>query len=91
MWGVCWLAAICWVKKNRYLHNQLVGTGHKREAVGVIEGLRDVLAEGVAGATGRDAPAAAVVGVRPQQVTHGTLRRKTREDEEGSADVVRWT
>lgn len=75
------------MKKNRYLHNQLVGTGHKREAVGVVEGLRDVLAEGVAGATGRDAPAAAVIGVGPQQVTHGTLRRKTREDEGGSADV----
>lgn len=64
-----------------------MGTGHKREAVGVIEGLRDVLAEGVASASGRDAPAAAVVGIRPQQVTHGTLWRKTREDEEGSADV----
>lgn len=40
------------MKKNRYLHNQLVGTGHKREAVGVVESLRDVLAEGVAGASG---------------------------------------
>ena len=56
-----------------YLHDQLMGAGHQREAVGVVEGLRDVLSEGVAGAPGGDAPTAAVIRVRPQQVTHGTL------------------
>jgi len=61
-----------------HLHDQLVGAGHQREAVGVVERLRDVLAEGVAGPPGGDAPAAAVVGVGPQQVTHGTLKRRKR-------------
>ena len=40
------------------------------QTVGVVELLRYVLAEGVAGASGRDAPAASVVGVRPKQVAH---------------------
>lgn len=58
-----------------YLHDQLVGSGHQREAVGVVEGLRDVLAKRVAGPPGGDAPAAAVIRVRPQQVAHGALQR----------------
>lgn len=49
-----------------YLHDQLMGAGHQREAVGVVEGFRDVLTEGVAGASGGDAPPTAVVRVRPQ-------------------------
>lgn len=58
---------------DAYLHDQLMGAGHQREAVGVVEGFRDVLSEGVAGAAGGDAPPAAVVGVGPQQVTHRAL------------------
>lgn len=58
---------------DAYLHNQLVCTGHQCEAVGVVESLRDVLAKSVSGTSRGDAPAAAVVRVRPQQVTHGTL------------------
>lgn len=46
-----------------YLHNQLVGPGHQREAVGVVESLRDVLAECVAGAPRGDAPATTVIRV----------------------------
>lgn len=46
-----------------YLHDQLVGTGHQGEAVGVVESLRDVLAKSVAGASRGDAPAATVVRV----------------------------
>lgn len=41
----------------------------------MVERLADVLAERVAGAARRDAPAAAVVRVRPQQVAHRPLVR----------------
>lgn len=47
----------------RYLHDQLMGAGHQGEAVGVVEGFRDVLSEGVASTSGGDAPPAAIVGV----------------------------
>jgi hypothetical protein len=40
--------------------------------------LADVLAEGVPRAAGGDAPAAAVVGVAPQQVAHGAFVRHLR-------------
>lgn len=63
-----------------YLHDKLMGAGHKRQPVGMVEGFRDVLAEGVASATGRDAPSATVIRVRPQQVTHGTLRQGERRE-----------
>lgn len=55
-----------------------MSTGHQCEAVGVVESLRDVLTESVASSSGGDAPATAVVGIWPQQVTHGTLRRTRR-------------
>ena len=51
-----------------------MGSGDQCEAVGVVEGLGDVLSEGVSSTTRGDAPAAAVIRVRPQQVTHGTLK-----------------
>lgn len=57
------------------VHHQLVRAGHQAEAVAVVEHLRDVAAEGVAGASGGDAPAAPLVGVGPQQVAHGALVR----------------
>lgn len=66
-----------------YLHNQLVGTGHQCEAVGVVESLRNVLTECVAGSSRRDAPATAVIRVRPQQVTHGTLQETRRRKQIG--------
>lgn len=50
-----------------------MGSGNKGQAVVVVEGLGNILAKGVAGATGRDTPAAAIVGVGPQQVAHGAL------------------
>lgn len=64
------LARVC------YLHDQLMGAGHQSEAVGVVEGFRDVLSEGVAGTSGRDAPPTTIIRVRPQQVTHRALRRR---------------
>ena len=52
-------------------HDQLMSSCNQRQAVRVIERLRDVLAKGVASSARRDAPAAAVIWIRPQQVTHG--------------------
>eukprot|EP00166_Cyanidium_caldarium_P005904 ctg_754.g447 len=57
------------------LHDQLVGARNQRQAVGAVEQLRNVLPERVAGAARRYAPAAAVVGVGPQQITHRALVR----------------
>ena len=57
------------------LLDELVRAADGIYLIGVVELLADVLAKGVAGATGRDAPAAAVVRVRPEQVTHGSLMR----------------
>ena len=45
------------------LHHQLVGASHQVELVGVVELLRDVLAEGVACTPGRDTPATPVIRV----------------------------
>ena len=56
------------------LHDELVGPRHEREAVGVVEGLADVLPKGVPGTPRGNAPATTVIGVRPQQVTHGALQ-----------------
>lgn len=41
----------------------------------MVKGLANILAESVTGSTGGYSPAAAVIGVRPQKITHGTLVR----------------
>ncbi|KAH9407846.1 hypothetical protein TYRP_011491 [Tyrophagus putrescentiae] len=69
------------------LHHQLVGAGDQRQAVGVVEGLADVVAEGVAGAARADAPAAAVVRVGPKEVAHRPLVGHLLQAVEG-ANVV---
>lgn len=46
---------------------------NERKAVVVVERLGDILAERVSSTSGRDSPAAPVVGVGPEQVAHGTL------------------
>lgn len=56
-------------------HDQLMGARDERQPIGVVERLRDVLAERIARPARRDAPSPAVVRVRPQQVTHRTLVR----------------
>ena len=53
----------------------------------MVEGLGDVLAKSVSSTTRGDSPSAAVVGVRPQQVTHGPLVRHFLDAVEG-ADVI---
>lgn len=55
------------------LHDELVRARNQRQPVVVVERLRYVLAEGVTRAAGRDAPAAPVIRVGPQQVAHGAL------------------
>ena len=64
-----------------------MGTRDEGEAVVVVERFRDVLAEGVAGPSRRDAPAAPIVRVGPEQVAHGPLVRHLLHAVEG-ADVV---
>lgn len=56
-----------------YLHDQLMSAGHQGEAIGVVEGFRDVLSEGVSGTSRRDPPPTTIIGVRPQQVAHWAL------------------
>ena len=46
-----------------YHHDKLVSTGNKGKTIGMVEGFRDVLAEGVASTSGGDAPASTVVVV----------------------------
>lgn len=46
---------------------------NERQTVVVIESLRNILAERIAGTTGRYPPAAAVIGVGPEQIAHGSF------------------
>lgn len=57
------------------LHNQLMCSRNERDSIVVVEGFGDVLSEGVARTTGRDAPSAAVIGVRPEEITHWAFVR----------------
>lgn len=41
----------------------------------MVELLRNILAKRVPGTSGRDAPAAAVIGVGPQEIANGSLMR----------------
>lgn len=46
-----------------HLHDQLMGAGHQREAISVVEGLRNVLSKGVTGSSWRDSPATTIIRV----------------------------
>jgi len=50
-----------------------MGTGDSGEVICVVELLRNILAETVACTSGRDTPATSIIGVRPEQVAHGTF------------------
>lgn len=63
-------------RRQPHLHNQLMSAGDESESVAVVERFRNVLTEGVSSTTWRDAPATAVIRVRPEQVTHRTLHNK---------------
>ncbi len=56
-----------------------MGASDQLQVVGVVELFGDVLTETVAGTTGRDAPAAAVIRIGPAQVANGTLVRDFHE------------
>ena len=60
---------------------------HQRQTIVVVERLGDVLPERVTRAARRNAPPAAVVRVRPQQVAHGALVRDLLHAVD-AADVV---
>ena len=53
----------------------------------MVEGLGDVLTEGVSSSSGGDAPSASVIWVRPEEVTHGALVRHLLQPVQGP-DVV---
>lgn len=48
---------------------------HQRQAVVVVERLRDILTERVTGTTGRYSPTAPVIGVGPKKITHRSFVR----------------
>ena len=54
-------------------HNKLMSTRYQFQSICMVELFRDVLTERVASTSGRDAPAAAVVGIRPKQVADGSF------------------
>jgi len=55
------------------VHHKLVSPGYSDETIGMVELLRDVLAERVTCSSGGDTPAASIVGVRPEKVTDGSF------------------
>jgi len=69
------------------LHNQLMSPGNQGQSIRVVECLRYVLSEGVSGTTRRDAPAATIVGIRPEEVAHRALMWNLLESVQ-SPDVV---
>ena len=52
-----------------------MGACYQFQIVRVVELLRDVLSEGVAGASWRDTPAASVIWVRPEKIADWSLVR----------------
>ncbi len=54
-------------------HDQLMSTRYQFESIRMVELLRDVLSERIAGSSGRDAPPATVVGVGPKQIADGSF------------------
>ena len=55
------------------IHHQLMGSRNQFETIRVIKVLRYVLAKRKSCTSGGNTPAMSVVGVRPEQVAHGTL------------------
>ncbi|EEQ37868.1 serine/threonine protein phosphatase PP2A-1 catalytic subunit [Clavispora lusitaniae ATCC 42720] len=63
------------VRPQVALHDKSMRTGNETQVVGVVESLGDISPESEACTAGRNAPAATIVGIRPQQVAHGALVR----------------
>jgi hypothetical protein len=56
-----------------------MGARNEGQTVVVIELLRNVLAEGVTGTAGTDAPAATVVGIGPQKIAEREGKEEEKE------------
>ena len=56
-------------------HHKLMCPADQSQSVGVIEVLRNVLPKGVPCPSGTDAPPTPVIGIRPEEVTHGSFVR----------------
>jgi len=69
------------------LHNQLVSAGNQRQAVVVVECLRNILSERVPRTSRRYAPTTPVIWVRPEKITHGAFMGHLLYSVE-SSDVV---
>ena len=54
-------------------HNKLMSTRYQFQSICMVELFRDVLTERVSSTSGRNAPAAAVIGIRPKQVADGSF------------------
>lgn len=73
----------CLTRENRHhvsiltpivaLHDQLMRSRNKSQAIVVVKGLADILAECVSCSSWAYAPSTSVVWVTPQQITHWTL------------------
>lgn len=55
------------------LHDKLMSTGDPGQVIRVIELFWNILTEAVSSTSGWDTPAASIIGVRPEQVAHGTF------------------
>jgi len=64
-------------------HHKLMSSGHESETITVVKCLRDILTKGVSSSSGGDAPAASVIWVRPEQITHGALMRHLLQPVQG--------
>lgn len=75
--------AIVWSREHRHdillvapveaVHDQLVCTADKFQAIRLVKLFANILAERVASASGRNSPAHAIIGVRPEEITYGPL------------------
>ena len=57
------------------IHYKLMSSSDSGQIVCMVELLTDVLTERVASATGRDAPTAAIIRIRPKQIADGSFMR----------------
>ena len=64
-----------------------MGASDPRQVIRVVELLGDILTEAVAGTARGDTPAAAVIGVGPQQIADGALVRRLLDTVE-LADLI---
>lgn len=69
------------------LHDELMGPGDECQPVAVVERLRYILTERVAGTTRRYSPSASVIRITPEKIAHGSFMRHLLQAVEG-ADVV---